>query len=210
MRIAVIGAGAVGATLAHRWIQAGHGICFGSRSPTSDKVQAALSALPGSARAAPVAEAVDWCEVALLATQYRDAVSAVAAAGDFGGRILLDATNPLKPDLSGLLDIGALSAAEIIARAASGARVVKAFNSTGFNVMADPGFSAGRAVMLVCGDDRDARETARRLASNIGFDAIDAGPLSEARLLEAIAMLWIRLAYAHGQGRDIAFSLLRR
>jgi len=210
MRIAIIGAGVVGATLAQRWTHGGHEICFASRSPRSEKVLKALASLPPGARSAPVAEAVKWSEVTLLATQYRDAEAAVASAGDFGGRVLIDATNPLKPDLSGLIDTGTLSAAELISRAARGARVVKAFNSTGFNVMANPLFPTGRAAMLICGDDPEARATVSGLASDIGFDPIDAGPLSEAALLEAMAMLWIRLAYAHGLGREMAFNLLRR
>jgi predicted dinucleotide-binding enzyme len=75
--------------------------------------------------------------------------------------------------------------------------------------MADTAFSAGTPVMLVAGDDGDAKETALALAIELGFDAVDAGPLVAARELEGLAALWIRLARG-GHGRDIAFSLLRR
>jgi predicted dinucleotide-binding enzyme len=91
-----------------------------------------------------------------------------------------------------------------------GAKVVKAFNTVGFNIMANPAFGADRPVMFYCGDDAAAKQTVRPLVEQLGFEAVDAGPLSQARVLEPFALLWISLAYAQGQGRDIAFKLLRR
>jgi hypothetical protein len=64
--------------------------------------------------------------------------------------------------------------------------------------------------MFYCGNDKEAKAVAHRLAQDLGFDPVDAGPLSNASLLESLAMLWIWLAYPGGQGRDIAFKLLRR
>jgi predicted dinucleotide-binding enzyme len=88
--------------------------------------------------------------------------------------------------------------------------VVKAFNTTGSGNMADPRYGAGAPVMFVAGDDDDAKQTAMDLASGIGFDATDAGPLAAARDLEHLAALWIRLAYPLGHGPEIAFVLARR
>jgi predicted dinucleotide-binding enzyme len=108
------------------------------------------------------------------------------------------------------LSIGhATSGAEEIARAVPGARLVKAFNTTGFGVMEDAFRFAPRPVMFAASDDAEARAVALRLAGDIGFDPVDAGPLAAARLLEAHAMLWIELATKRGLGRDIAFALLR-
>jgi predicted dinucleotide-binding enzyme len=64
--------------------------------------------------------------------------------------------------------------------------------------------------MLVAGDDEAAKPRILALVSAIGFEAVDAGPLSAARLLEPMALMWIRLALFLGQGRDFAFALLRR
>ena len=64
--------------------------------------------------------------------------------------------------------------------------------------------------MFYCGDDVAAKQSVHPLVEQLGFEAIDAGPLSRARLLEPFALLWISLAYAQGQGREIAFKLLRR
>jgi 8-hydroxy-5-deazaflavin:NADPH oxidoreductase len=65
-------------------------------------------------------------------------------------------------------------------------------------------------VMFVCGDDQAAMPTVLRLVAELGFDAVDAGGLKVARLLEPLAMLWIQLAMGEGLGREIAFALLRR
>jgi 8-hydroxy-5-deazaflavin:NADPH oxidoreductase len=95
-------------------------------------------------------------------------------------------------------------------RRPTGAKVFKAFNQTGFNIMADPAFDGQRAVIFVCGDDDARKPTVLKLADDIGFEAIDAGGLAIARLLEPYGMLWIHLAYAQGMGRDFAFLLHKR
>jgi len=87
---------------------------------------------------------------------------------------------------------------------------VKIFNTTGFNNMADPKYGAEAATMFYAGDDAEAKAIAAKLAGEIGFDPVDAGPLINARLLELLAMLWIYLAFVQKQGREIAFKLLRR
>jgi predicted dinucleotide-binding enzyme len=87
---------------------------------------------------------------------------------------------------------------------------VKAFNTVGFNIMANPAFGADRPVMFYCGDHTAAKQTVRPLVEQLGFEAVDAGPLTQARLLEPFAMLWISLAFGQGLGREIGFKLLRR
>lgn len=126
------------------------------------------------------------------------------------GKVLIDATNPLLPNLAGLEVGTSSSGAELIASWAPGARVVKAFNTFGANVMATPEFGGARPVLFYCGDDGAAKSAVGELAEAIGFDAKDAGPLRQARLLEPFALLWISLAMAQGYGWDIAFQLLKR
>lgn len=65
-------------------------------------------------------------------------------------------------------------------------------------------------MLFYCGDDVEAKRATHQLASKLGFDAQDAGPLTQARLLEPFALLWISLALKHGYGREIAFELMRR
>jgi predicted dinucleotide-binding enzyme len=83
-------------------------------------------------------------------------------------------------------------------------------NLTGFNSMGDPRYGDEAATIFYAGDDPEAKSTAARLAQDLGFDPVDVGPLSEARLLEPLALLWMHLAVFQKQGRDIAFKLLRR
>jgi len=75
--------------------------------------------------------------------------------------------------------------------------------------MADPVFGDAAAQMFYCGDDADAKAVAHRLAAELGFDPKDAGGLAQARLLEPLALLWIRLAFG-GWGREISWHMLRR
>jgi predicted dinucleotide-binding enzyme len=97
-----------------------------------------------------------------------------------------------------------------VARWAKGAHVFKVFNQTGFNIMAAPVVDGRKTVMFIAGDDANAKPTVLKLVADVGFDAYDAGPLAAAGVLENLAMLWIRLAYLQGLGRDFAFALLKR
>ena len=210
MKIGTIGAGNIGGTLGRAWAATGHQVVFGVRDPRGPKVQELVTATGGKARAASPAEAAAHGEVVLLATPWAAAQAALRGAGDLTGKILVDATNPLRPDLSGLTLGHTTSAAEEVARWAPGAKVVKAFNTIGAQHIANPRFGTQSASMLICGDDLAAKKTVLLLAESLGFDPVDAGPLRQARLLEPLAMLWISLAYAYGHGPDIAFKLLRR
>jgi 8-hydroxy-5-deazaflavin:NADPH oxidoreductase len=76
--------------------------------------------------------------------------------------------------------------------------------------MADSGYPSGKLAMMVAGDDAEAKKLVVALASDLGFDAIDVGPLSMSRYLEPMAMVWIKLAIAQKMGRDFGFAILRR
>src|SRR5262249_39474023 len=102
------------------------------------------------------------------------------------------------------------SGGERVAEWVKRAKLVKAFNTTGFNVMASPVIKGVATVMYVCGDDAAAKAVVMQLAADLGFDVVDAGPLTQSRLLEPWAMLWIYLANKGSVGRDYGFALLRR
>lgn len=210
MQIGIIGAGHVGGALGTRWAQAGHQVIFGSRNPASDEIRQLVAKTGAAARAASLKETVQAAELLLLSTPWKAAQSTIAGLGDLSGKVLVDALNPLLPDMSGLELGTTTSAAEQVAGWAHGAKVVKAFNTVGYNIMANPAFGADRPVMFYCGDDAGAKQTVRLLIDQLGFDAVDAGPLTQARLLDPFALLWISLAYAQGQGREIGFKLLHR
>jgi NADPH-dependent F420 reductase len=210
MHIAILGAGSVGTTLGARWAALGHTIVFGSRDPASEKVLEALERTGPRCCAKSVNEAVEGAEVIILAQPWSAAEATLKALGDLKGRPLVDCVNPLKHDLSGLDLQGAESAAEQIAAWAPTAKVVKAFNTASVKVMNNPQFGEHKAAMFYCGDDAEAKATVGQLIGELGFDPVDAGPLSSARYLEPLAMLYIHLAFKQGWGSNCAFRIMKR
>ena len=206
--IAILGAGNVGMALARAFIAKGESIVFGVPDP--DKYRNAVAGLGPAASIGSTGAAVAASDLVILATPYSAALSVAGSVPDWANRILVDATNPLAPGLSGLSVGTTTSGAEEIAKSARGARVVKAFNTTGAENMADSHYSGGAVFMPVCGDDVDARNRVITLATLIGFDAVDLGDLKAARYLEPFAMTWIHMAIRLGHGRNFAFARLRR
>lgn len=202
MHIAIVGAGNVGQTLGQRFAAAGHHVSYAVRNPADPK----YAALGQAVR--PVAEAVRDAECVLLATPWAAAQSALAGAGPLVGKILVDATNPIGPGFvltHGRDDSGA----EQVARWAPGARVVKAFNTVGREVMANPNFGGRPAVLWICGDDAEALRAVEALGADIGFEPVVLGPLVRARVMEPAALLWIGSTGVL-RTREFAWGILRR
>ena len=210
MKIAIIGSGSVGVALAQGWAKAGHEIIFGVRDPQAQKVAELVSQIGPRARADGVTQAAAIGEVVVLATPWDAAQEVLKAAGDLTGKIVVDCTNPLAPGLAGLTLGQSTSAGEQVAAWAKGARVIKAFNTTGANNLVDPRYGGESTVMIICGDDPEAKSVVMGLGKELGFEMVVAGGITNARLLEPFAMLWIHLAYKAGLGRNFAFKLVRR
>jgi len=208
--IVILGAGNVGASLARVWLAAGHDVTFGVPNPHNDKTRAAVSALGGKARAAVNREAVASAQIVALCVPWEQAEAAIKASGDLAGKILIDCTNPLVSDLSGLSIGTTTSAGEQVANWARGAKVVKAFNTTGSPNFGNAQFGSQKAGGYYCGDDASAKAAVRELVDAAGFDPIDVGALRNARLLEPLGMLWIDLAVNQRHGVNQAFKLLKR
>jgi 8-hydroxy-5-deazaflavin:NADPH oxidoreductase len=209
MRMAIIGAGNVGKALGTGWAAKGHEIVFGVRDPAA----ADDAVLPARTRSASVAEAAKDAEIVVLATPWPATEEAIRAAGDLAGRIVIDCTNPLQMGADGLeLALGhTTSGGEQVARWAKGAAVFKTFNQTGFeNMTRGASFTALAPAMHVAGDDERRKPTVLALVRELGFEAIDAGGLKAARLLEPLAMLWIHMALNRNAGTAFAFAITRR
>jgi len=207
--IAIIGAGSVGAALAERLTAAGFAVRVGVR-PGRDAA-AIERRCGGRAAVVPVDEAADGCEVVFLCVPAAAAVAAARAAGSLARKVLVDCTNPVVWDGGPRLappPEGSVAAA--LAAALPEARVVKGFNAFGAEIHRDPLVGGAPAEVLLAGDDGIALERVGEVALRAGFSPIAAGPLRNAALLEALAVLWIQLATAGGQGREFAFALARR
>lgn len=209
MKIGIIGSGNMGSGLGKIWAMKGHEVIF-SFSRSQEKLNSLAASAP-NAKAGTPAEAAQ-AEVILFSVRWPEVPEALKQAGPLAGRIVIDCTNPLKPDLSGL-EIGhTTSAAEEIERMAPGAKIVKAFNTAFAQVYEERSrlFGSRKASMLYCGDDAEAKSVVAKLISDVGFDPIDCGPLTAARLLEPVAMLVITLGYGMKMGTNMALNLIRR
>ncbi len=204
LAIAVLGAGNVGGTLGRIWLSKGHKVRFGVPDPQKSGRKTA------NAEVTTNKEAVAEAQVVVLSVPWTAAHEAIRNAGDVENKILIDCTNPLAPDLSGLVIGGTTSAAEMVATWAPGARIVKAFNTIGAANYGNAQFGLQRADGFYCGDDQQAKNVVKQLIEEVGLNPVDVGPLKNARLLEPLAMLWIDLAVNQGQGTDHGFKLLRR
>jgi 8-hydroxy-5-deazaflavin:NADPH oxidoreductase len=205
MNITIVGSGNVGRALGAGWSKAGHRVSFAMREIDGGKaaeLKAHNFAVMGRAGAASGADII------VLAIPWIAVEDTIASLGPLGGKVLIDCTDPLRNTRQlavGFDDSGG----ETVARL-SGARVVKAFSTTGAANMADSRYPNGKLMMAVAGDDAAAKHTVMSLAADLGFDPVDTGPLTMCRYLEPLAMIWINLAYTQGLGPGIGFALLRR
>ena len=124
--------------------------------------------------------------------------------GDIVGKTLVDCTNPLKysPEEGLQLAVGFTdSGGEIVQRSAPGVKVVKSFNTYGYENFANPSFPNEAnllPIMFMAGDDKEAKEQVAALAASIGFEPFDSGNLRESRNLEPMAMMWIHNSMGEG------------
>jgi 8-hydroxy-5-deazaflavin:NADPH oxidoreductase len=200
MKIAVIGSGNVGGALGAAWVKAGHQVTFGSRRPSQEKPIAGSSV-------AEVKTAIENAEVVALAVPFPAVPDVLKQVSDWKNKVLIDCTNPLTPNLELSLGFNT-SGGEQVAAQAKGARVVKAFNTTGAGNMQNPKYGGRGVTMLYATDDNSAASVAEQLVRDVGFEPEFAGPLKRARYLEPLCALWISLVPR--LGLNFAFAIVKR
>ncbi|WP_116655004.1 NADPH-dependent F420 reductase [Pelagibacterium sediminicola] len=203
MNISIFGTGNMASGLAVLFAKAGHAVTVSSRDEA--KAQAVAAELGNGISAASFIDAAGAAEAVVLAVPYEAAAEVIKAAGGLEGKIVIDITNPLSADFSGLTIGHSTSAAEEIQKNAPAAKVVKAFNTVFASVLQNEGKAGGQpATVFVASDDENARNAVANLARNAGFKSVDAGGLASARYLEPVAGFNIALGYGLGHGTDIA------
>ena len=207
MRIGIVGTGNIGLSLGKIWAQNGQEIFFGSRDPVGVVRLADKIGLP--VKTGTYFEAAEFGEAVVLAIPWSSVEETIKILGDLNGKIIIDCTNAVAPNLGGLLIGHTISAAEKIAEWAVGAQVVKAFNAFDPEFLPEVPNRNPKPSTFICGDNIQAKSKVSELGEILGYDVVDAGPLKNARFLEPLAMLWIELAYNQGMGPGIAFKLCR-
>lgn len=191
-KIAIIGDGHVGQALAEGLRRSGHEIRFGTRDPKQ-----------------PVKDVAAWGDIVIVAvpwTSQKDVAKNVGSACD--GKTLVDVSNPISPNMD--LAVGfTTSAAEELQKLIPKAKVVKAFNTVFAGNMATGHLDDQPVTALIAGDDEQSKKKVITLAEEIGFEALDSGPLTAARYLEPLGMLNISLGYGMKMGTRIGFRLVK-
>lgn len=212
MKIAIVGAGRIGSSLARGLTRKGHEIHVGTRraDQLDDQLKDLQQAIGPAGKIESSKDATADAEVVVLALPWRSAPDVIAGLGRLDGKVIIDCMNPFRPDRSGL-EVGLdRSLAEDIQQRLPHSHVVKAFNHVTFEHLQGVTPGAALPAIIYCGDDAKAKETVAGLIRDLGFEPIDAGALTMSRLLEPVGLLYSRLAREQGYGRDVAFGLLRR
>jgi predicted dinucleotide-binding enzyme len=209
MHVTIIGTGNMARGIGSRVLAGGHTLTVvGKDAQGAEAVAADLAGGDGSVRAAVAGDRLDG-DVVVLAVYYPDARAAVEQYGDqLAGRVVVDITNPLNATFDGLVVPPDGSATQELASLGTGARFVKAFNTT-FAATLTAGEVAGQSLdVLIAGDDDDAKATVANLARDGGLNPIDVGPQQRARELEALGLLHIVLQNTLGTGFASAVKVI--
>jgi predicted dinucleotide-binding enzyme len=208
MRIAIIGTGKVGSAIAWGLKGKSHQVTLGARDPQAAEV-AALAIDTGATPMLPAA-AAEAGDVVILALPWGVAEGAVKALGSLAGKTVIDCMTPLGMVDGALgLTVGhATSGGEIVQGWLPEAHVVKTLNQVGAEIMAKNDHLPQRPVQFIAGDSGTAKDAGATILADLGFEALDAGGLAKARLLEPLAMVWFNQSLFRGKGRDWALAAI--
>lgn len=205
MIIAIIGSGNVGGALAQSFKLAGHTVLIGAKYPLSEK-SIKLATMIGEDHFTSVGNAAQQAEVIIITTPPEAILSLIPQLGSITDKVIIDTTNSIRTKPEGYTTVY-----QAIKENAGSDRVVKCFNTTGFENMLNPVYNGEGIDMFCAGDNKEAKAIATQLAKEIGFSTCyDFGGDDKVLLLEQLALSWINLAIMQGHGRNLAFKIIRR
>jgi 8-hydroxy-5-deazaflavin:NADPH oxidoreductase len=210
MKLGIVGSGKVGSALGAWAAKVGYQVAFTAKNESHSRDAAQHAG--HNAKALPLRELIDESELIFLTLPYSEVKKVlIPMRAHLARKIIVDVTNPITPDHKSLVLGHITSGAEEIAKLSMDVSVVKAFNAVFAEVYAsqDPKIDGQTISIFFAGDDAEAKQKVGELIERLGFDAVDAGPLQNARYLEPLSLLNIHLGRVLGYGTRIAFALLR-
>jgi predicted dinucleotide-binding enzyme len=211
MRIGILGSGLMGAKLGTIFARVGHDVVF-SYAQSEEKLKRLARDAHANARAGTPREAAEQADALLLAVHWSRVDDVLDRAGDLSGKVIATCSLPMDAGNTGLVVAHTSSGAEELAKKIPGARIVSAFNTVPSEVffgVFESRHKTNRPSLVYCGDDSGSKEIAAALIRDVGFDAVDAGPLRIARYTESFALLMAQLAYEGDGGPELAYRLER-
>lgn len=210
MKIGLLGSGAVGEALAKGFLREGHEVWLATREPNGEKGERLRVEIKG-VNVCDFAMAAQMAELAILCVKWTGAAEAVQLIGpdNLAGKVVIDTSNII--GLAGpASDVmvyagGEMAAAEQVQSWLPNSKVVKAFNTTGADMMYKPHLH-DKPTMFIAGDDGDAKRQVSEILDKFGWEVLDTGPLITARELEPMGVVWVRNAAVNG--REHAFKML--
>ena len=209
MKLAFLGIGNVGFALADNFQKKGHEIIIAHNNIQSESVVGAQEKNPSFA-AMSIQQAINTADLVFLATPFTVAESVLKQL-DFKNKILVDCTNPVGPGISHGLE-SKISGAEMIQNWAPSAKVVKSYTIYGFENLENSNFPNYnvKPVMLIAGNEEDAKKTVSNLNTHLGYESLDTGDLSQALHLEHMTLLWVKMVRANGHHPNFTWAYLER
>ncbi len=215
MKIGIIGSGDVGRVLGNGFINEGHQVMIGTRDVNKEAVVKWL-AENTSAAAGSFGDATQFGEIIVLATAGDITAAVIKSAGinNFDNKIVIDATNPIdhtKAPVNGVLQYFTAkeeSLMEVLQNLLPKAKLVKAFNSVGNNLMYKPKLGGIKPTMFICGNDDEAKKVVSSVLDAFGWETEDMGKANAASVIESLCILWCLPGFNRNQWVH-AFKLLK-
>jgi 8-hydroxy-5-deazaflavin:NADPH oxidoreductase len=209
MKLAFIGIGNVGFAIANNLQKKGHDIIVANNDENSETVKKALEQNPNFS-VKKVQEAINETEVIFLATPFQ-ANEEILKSLKFNGKVLVDCTNPVGIGISHGLK-SEISGSEKVQEWAPDAKVVKAFTIYGFENFINssyPNYNV-KPVMMIAGNDSDAKTVVSKINSDLGYETLDTGKLDLALHLEHMTLLWVKMVRRDGHHPNFVWAYLEK
>lgn len=209
MKLAFIGIGNVGFAIATNLQKKGYDIIVANNDKNSETVKKALEQNSNFA-VKNIQEAITEAEMVFLATPFQ-ANEEILKNLKFNGKVLVDCTNPVGPGISHGLK-SEISGSEKVQEWAPDAKVVKAFTIYGFENFQDSSFPKYnvKPVMMIAGNDVQAKEMVQSINKDLGFDTVDTGKLDQALHLEHMTLLWVKMVRRDGHHPNFVWAYLEK